>query len=1196
MNLARLFAERPHIGWVAMAAVLLWGGASYVKMAQRKDPEIKVKTAVITTVWPGAGAEDVEQLVTRPVERLASQVQRVDVVSSTSRAGRSIVFVTLEDGTRPADVDPVWEDLRARLDTLTGLPATASRPLLNTRFGDTATVVLTLASPPADPLEVELRARVIREAVLAARGGATGRQTTLVVFPDGVQAEHVEAAAARYVALGREAGVFSQPAIVRGARFVAIDFTPEAPHRVPELEEAFRRDVMGVEVPHPDVWGPLHLDALDELEAKLEQAAPDKYSYRELDAQARLLRDEIIRLPKVARVDLHGVVPERVFLHFSQERLSSLGVSPRQIAAALKSRNAALPGGTLDTGTQLMLVDPQASYADTAEILDTVVAATPDGRPVYLRDVARLRRGYDASSDTAWLTWRHQGAWKRTRAVSLAIQARPGSQVTELGHELDATLERTRARLPADLEVVRSTDQPELVEEKITEFMRSLLEAVLIVVAVALVFMERRSAVLVAASIPLTLAMTFGFMRLLGVDLQQVSIASLIIALGLLVDDPVIASDAINREIAAGVPRVRAAWQGPTKLAKAIFYATATNVVAFAPLLLIQGSMGEFIYALPVVVTLSLVSSRIVSMTFMPLLGRYLLKGQKGYEAALESKGRGAELARKYNAITVWMLKHKLVTGVAFLVFLVAGLLPARLIRTQFFPEEAMDRFYVHVKLPEGSDLQATRRVVDQAQGVLLETEGERLERLTAFVGDGGPRWWSNVSPEPRNPAYALLILHVRDDAETKAMIRRVQSELSRRVPGARFEAYHLSSGAPATIPVEVRLSGPDQATLRALGEQVREKLRAAESFGDVTDDWGSQTLKLKVTVDDDRAARAGLTREDVAQASVLALSGQTVTQLREQDRLVDVVLRLEPSERSSAERLRNLEVWSPKTQRAVPLEQVASVALGLEQPKLVRYRQERTLTVGALPRPGLLPSQLLKEARPAIEALPLPPGYSVSWGGEYEQQARAFGHVRIALVVSVLLIFLTLVWQFANVFKPLVVFAAIPFGLVGAVLGLVATGTNFGFMAFLGVASLVGVIVSHIIVLFDFIEEARERGVGLHRAVIDAGLVRLRPVLVTVLATVGGLIPLAIEGGPKWRQLVYVQIGGLLLATLVTKGVVPLLYVLFVENLKLIDWKREGEEEHELPARAASPGAPPPAPAQPQVALAPGDAEPVVR
>jgi len=247
-----------------------------------------------------------------------------------------------------------------------------------------------------------------------------------------------------------------------------------------------------------------------------------------------------------------------------------------------------------------------------------------------------------------------------------------------------------------------------------------------------------------------------------------------------------------------------------------------------------------------------------------------------------------------------------------------------------------------------------------------------------------------------------------------------------------------------------------------------------------------------------------------------------------------------------------------------VPVEQIAQIGSGFEPQKIVRQGLERTITLGAIPRDGELPSALLAAAKPELDRLNLPAGYSIELGGEQELQAKSFANVRVALKVSIALIFLTLVWQFAHVFKPLIVFAAIPFGLVGVVLGLTLTNTNFGFMAFLGVASLVGVIVSHIIVLFDFIEEAREQGVELHRAVIDAGLVRLRPVLVTVLATVGGLLPLAFEGGPMWRQLVYVQIGGLLLATLVTKGVVPLLYVVFVETFRVIEWKPEHPAEAE--------------------------------
>ncbi|KAB2907947.1 MAG: efflux RND transporter permease subunit [Kofleriaceae bacterium] len=744
------------------------------------------------------------------------------------------------------------------------------------------------------------------------------------------------------------------------------------------------------------------------------------------------------------------------------------------------------------------------------------------------------------------------------RGVSLAVQVRSGAQVTAVGESLDALVERVAGRLPADLAIVKTSDQPELVRTKIDEFLRSLLEAVAIVIAIALVFMERRSAILVAASIPITLAMTFGFMQLLGLDLQQVSIAALIISLGLLVDDPVIASDAINRELAAGVPRRTAAWQGPVRLAKAIFFATLTNVVAFAPLLLVSGSMGEFIYALPMVVSLALVSSRIVSMTFMPLLGYYLLRGQRGYEASLEGDGRAARLARGYNAVTEWMLRHKRKTALGFLAFLVIGLAPALLIRTQFFPDEAMARFYVHVRLPDGADVRATDALLREAESTLLAAEGDRIERVTTYVGSGGPRWWSNVGPEPRNPAYGMMLVQARDPEATRTMIGRVQRLLTGQVPGARFEVHRVSSGKPAVVPVEVRVSGPDPTTLRLLAEEVKSVLRAAPETTDVFDDWGAEAMNVDLVLDPARAAAAGVTATDVARSSALALAGTRETQLRVGDQLIDIVVRLRPGERSTASQVGDLYVWSERTGRAVPLEQVARVGTGFAAQKIVRHDLERTITIGAMPKDGALASTLLASAQPGLAALDLPAGYHVELGGEHELQAKAFASVAIALKVSIALIFLVLVWQFAHVFKPLIVFAAIPFGMVGVVLGLTVTNTNFGFMAFLGVASLIGVIVSHIIVLFDFIEEAREHGVGLHRAVIDAGLVRLRPVLVTVLATVGGLIPLALEGGPMWRQLVYVQIGGLLLATLVTKGVVPLLYVVFTDTFKLIRWERE--------------------------------------
>lgn len=1162
MNVARFFVEKRHISWVALVATLVWGFTAYQRMPQRKDPEVVIKTAVVTVQWPGAAAEDIENLITRPIELVAGQVPHVDKVTSTTRAGSTTVFVTLEDTAKRSELEPAWSDLRARLDLLKAtLPPGAGQPLLNTHFGDTATVTFSVASPPVSDIELDLRAAVIRAELERHRATlanvAEPRGATIFVPAEGISRDTVARAAERYLARGRAMGALEDGAVVWGGSFVALDYLVLDDVALEQLDPLFWREELGGELPHPDVWGPIRVRGLDEVRARLQEHAGDKYSYRELDDFTTRLRDEIARLPAVGRVDRHGVVPERVYLLYSQEKLASFGLHPRQIGDALRAHNVNVPAGSVSTGTQVLLVEPSGAFAGMREILDTVVATSRDGTPLMVRDLVEVHRAYETPvSDASALTWRDAAGWHKTRSIAVAVQARSGVQAVKVGADLDALIERLRGELPEDLIIAKTSNQPELVEHKIGEFMRSLAEAVAIVIAIALVFMERRSAVLVAASIPLTLAMTFGFMDLLKLDLQQVSIASLIIALGLLVDDPVIASDAINREIAAGVPRERAAWQGPTKLAKAILFATITNVVAFAPLLLVKGTMGDFIYSLPMVVSLSLLSSRIVSMTFMPLLGYYLLRGQKGYEAALQEGGRGALIAQKYNAITEWILAHKAKSFLGFVLFLAVGLAPASLIRTQFFPEEAMSRFYVHVRLPEGSDVRATGQVAEATRQTILRTEGEKLELITSFVGNGGPRWWSNVSPDPKNASYALLIVQTKEANDSKAMIGRLQKTLRADVPGARFEVYRISSGKPAVMPVEVRVSGPDPAVLRRLAEQTKEVLRAIPQTADVTDDWGAETLKLTLDVDDGRAAVAGVTHADIASSSQLALSGATVTQLRESDRLIDVVVRMRPGERGAAGRLKDLYVWSSRSGRSVPVQQLAEVDHVLEAQKIVRYNQERTITVGAIPLDGELPSVILAGARDPIAELSWPPGYRFQFGGEQEQQAKAFSSVQIALKTSVALIFLVLVWQFAHVFKPLIVFAAIPFGLVGVVLGLTVTHTNFGFMAFLGVASLIGVIVSHIIVLFDFIEEAREEGVELHRAVIDAGLVRLRPVLVTVLATVGGLVPLALEGGPMWQQLVWVQIGGLLLATLVTKGVVPLLYVVFVETFKLVDWK----------------------------------------
>jgi multidrug efflux pump subunit AcrB len=675
-----------------------------------------------------------------------------------------------------------------------------------------------------------------------------------------------------------------------------------------------------------------------------------------------------------------------------------------------------------------------------------------------------------------------------------------------------------------------------------------------------------------ALSIPITLLMTFGMMFALGVDLQQVSVASLIIALGLLVDDPVVAGDAIKRDLAAGHSAIISAWLGPTKLATAILYATITNIVAYLPFLLLKGATGEFVYTLPVVLTASLVASRLVSMTFIPLLGYYLLRPKA--ELPIEER-RKKGFAAFYYRVGNAAINHRWKVLAGSLVILALGGFFMSQLKQQFFPKDLSYLSYVDVWLPEDAPLSATNEAAHRAEAVIREViqkyghehnYDEMLQSLTTFIGGGGPRFWFSVAPEQQQLNYAQIIIQVKDKHDTAHLIEPLQQALNAAVSGARVDVRQLESGKAVGLPVQIRISGEDAATLRAQAEKVKDIFRPIPLAARVRDDWGDESFTVGLHTDPDRANLAGVTNYDVATASATATNGYKVTTLREGDKQIPVVARLRMEERAQLTDLNNLYVYSSQGTGRVPLGQVSSVEYRMQTEKLRRRNQFRTITVACFPQDGVLPSEIMKAARLQLEAFAsaLPPGYKMEIGGEEEEQIKGFKNLSVVLLISIAAIFLALVFQFKHAIKPLIVFAAIPYGMVGALAALWVMRSPFGFMAFLGCVSLVGVIVSHVIVLFDFIEEAHERGAPLGEALLDAGIMRLRPVLITVGATVIALFPLAAHGGPLWEPMCYAQIGGLSIATFVTLLLVPVLYAIFVLDLKLVKWEGISDAPHQ--------------------------------
>ncbi len=1183
-NTARYFTENVHVAWVALVLTILWGVFAYMKMPKAKDPIVEVRIAVASCVWPGAEAEKIEQLVTRKMEQKLAENANIEKLESISRTSVSIIYVTLKESVN--DRAKEWSDVQGRLDSIHDLPDGAGPIQFQKDFGDTATLMLTVASPKVSDIELDLRARSVAGAIDETRAGAPSpesRATLVVSFPPEINSKSMER-------LGDEGRRYlnAVPGITdtryfRRPGFLGFDVATKLGDDV--LREGLRQfaaERLRLSEIHPDIWQPIVVRDPKDARARLAEFAGERYSYHELDLFTDMIQRYLQSVPMVSKVIRSGVLPEQIYLDYSQERLASYGIEPARLTNIIGARNITAPGGVIEVGGKNVAIDPSGEFTSATQIGDVAVTASKAGVPVYLRDLVEVSREYQSPARFLnFLTARGpDGKFTSSRAVTLAVNMRAGAQIADFAKQVDAQLAITRKLLPEDLVLRRTSDQPLQVKENVNLFMQSLYEAIFLVVLVALIgFWEWRTALLLALAIPITLAMTFGLMQLFGIDIQQISIASLIIALGLLVDDPVVASDAIKHSLGQGwAPRI-AAWLGPTKLAAAIMFATVTNIAAYLPFLTLTGDVGKFIVSLPIVLSLSLVASRIVSMTFIPLLGSVLLRPPKIAEPTSEER-RSRGFGKVYYAVVGWCVDHRILAFVLSLGLLGLGGFLSKDIKQAFFPKDLSYLSYVDVWLPEDAPLSATREKVEEARAIIVqacedwgkthskgEKNGDVLESLTEFLGGGSPRFWFSVAPELQQLNYAQLIIQVHDKEHTAELVPYLQEQLSRRVAGARIDVRQLETGKPVGIPVSLRLSGENIGQLRELGEKAKTILRATPGAVRVRDDWGSDTFSVRLLVDPDRANLAGVTNLDVALSSAGAMNGFPVGQLREGNRTINIAGRLRADERSQLSDVENLYVSSLTSAQKVPLSQVSHLAYSFQTEKIRRRNQFRTITVSCFPDRGLLSSEVLAHASSKLDELrhQLPPGYTLEIGGEQEEQEQSAGQMGVVGALLLLAIYIALVVQFKNAVKPLIVFAALPYGAVAAVVSLVVTGAPMGFMAMLGIISLMGVIVSHVIVLFDFIEEMHERGETMREALLDAGLMRLRPVLITVVATVLGLIPLALHGGPLWEPLCYAQVGGLSFATVITLILVPVLYTIFVRDLKWIRWDEPGQHKTEL-------------------------------
>jgi multidrug efflux pump subunit AcrB len=1193
-NLPRFFVEHPQISWMLLVGVLIWGWFGYKSMPQRKDPDIPVRLAVASCPWPGATAQQVEQFVTKRIEEVAAENKTIHPgtaadygIKSTSIPGYSYVYIQLDESV--VDIKRQFSDINLKLDALNSqLPQGAGPISFQSDFGDTAALMLTIASPKADGVEIAVRSKAIQSAITRVRehrkNSGEGQSVTIIYpFPQSLSLRGILDSSHLFLEEAQNAGVIRDSEIVQGSGFVGLDGTSAVDNAAIQnfIRKFFSEQLKQSEL-HPDAWDPVIIRDPAETREKLSQVAGDKYSYAELDDFSDLIARTVQGALETSKVERQGVLPEAIYLDYSQDRLAAYGLRPSDLSKLIGARNIIAPGGTLETGTRQVILNPSGEFNEVKGVGDVAVSATSAGAPVYLRDLVEINRGYHSPAQYLnYYTWEDPSRqWHRSRAITLAIYMRDKQQIASFGQSVNLKLEQLRKILPADLIIARTSDQPLQVKENLSLFMRALNEAIVLVVIVSLIgFWEWRLALMMALAIPITLAMTFGILYFLGIDLQQVSVATLIIALGLLVDVPVVAGDGIKRELAEGVPRKIAAWLGPTKLATAIFYATLTNIIAYLPFLMLTGNTGEFLKSLPIVMATALTCALFVAMTFIPVLGYYIQRAPAKKEETLEEK-RSRGFYGFYNKLVGRAIKHRWAVLGASLVFLVMGGLFASRLKSQFFPDDVQYWFYLDIWLPNDTPLSTTndttlraeqvvRQVIANVTPTISKPEDNQnlLKSLTSFVGGGGPRFWFSVSPEAQQTNYAEVIVEVSDKEATPKIIGPLQKELNKQVPGAWITVRQLQTN-PVDNPIEVLISGQadtdarneasDIHALRQIAGQAEDIVRGTPGIGVLRDDWLPDSVQEKIEIDPDRANVVGITNADVANSSTAAMSGETVGAYKEGDENIPLVARLRPQERAQLSDIKNLYVYASQNNDRVPLLSIANIGNFIETGRIARREHFRTLSILCYPQPGVLASQILEPVLPKLQEFQktLPPGYQLRIGGERAKQVEGFTNLTEVLMISLVGIYLALLIQFNNAVKPLLVFAATPYGAIGALIALRIMGAPFGFMAFLGIASLIGVIISHVIVLFDFIEEMHEKGEPLERALPDAGIQRIRPVMITVGATILALFPLALEGGPLWQPLCYAQIGGLAVATFITLLLVPVFYSIFVFDLKWIKWE----------------------------------------
>ena len=858
------------------------------------------------------------------------------------------------------------------------------------------------------------------------------------------------------------------------------------------------------------------------------------FSLAEMRETARNIRDRLYSVGGVSKVELFGIEPERIFVEVNNVRLSQLGISPTDLINTIGNTNIVSPGGRIEAGVASFAVEPTGNFDDLEDI-GQVTVEVPDkpGQVVYLRDLAKITRAYvDPPKNPAYFNGKP--------AIVISVQMVDKYDSNKFAEGLNARRQLLQNTLPIGYSLEYITFQPADIRKAVDGVANNLYQTVAIVLAVVMVFLGWRTGLIVGAMVPLTMLLTLLVMRYTGIELERMSLAALIISLGLLVDNGIVMAEEIGRRLSLGEERSQAAIATGKSMLLPLLSSSMTTILAFMPLMLAENEAGEYLRSLSLVIAIALLASWVLGMTVTPLLCSWGLKIPKPVD---EDTAYDTKFYRGYRGALEQVLRFKYVFLMGTIALLFVAVWGLKFVPKIFFPSSDRVQLQVYIDLPVGSNTYGSKAAtLKMTDWLSNKAENPEITSNVAYVASGGPRFYLGLDPIDPDPHRSFLIVNVQNADQVPPLTQRITSYAAQNLPEARVFVKPMSLGASEAGLVEYRIYGEDPGELSRIAEALKGVMRTIDGTVNIKDDWENRLVKIIVKVDQARARRAGVTSQSIADTLNAILAGVAVTDYRDGDTIVPVYLRAEGDERTNIDRLRTLNITraggSP-----VPLIQVADLDGYAEFSMIQRRNLERVITVSgkSLRMPA---TDLDAVITPQLDKLNMPAGYRIERGGEIEGSAEAQGSLFANMPLAFALILLILVGQFNSLRKPLIIVAVIPLTLIGVTPALIIMpGANFSFIATLGLLSLAGIIINNAIVLIDRIGTEQEKGQSVHDAIISASVKRLRPILMTTITTILGLMPLIVWRDILFYDLAVVVSGGLLVGTILTLGVVPALY-----------------------------------------------------